>query len=225
MCSVARRGACRRDRSRDRDFAGHIVPVEGSGPCRCWSPRGHSEPGSRRLASAKKRTAALEAELRLIRDACELFDDQTVVSPKADHGRRRTDRAWIFAALGVPGCRCVPLDFPAATAATDVLLSGAVLGLSRPGTDAHHPATGLVTEARGVGMDGRPPVRGSAQFVAVAAAGAAGGATSFHRATPAPPPRKRRAVVRIRSGTPAPESAGKAPVAPGAAWGEPVGGQ
>jgi hypothetical protein len=34
------------------------------------------------LASAKKRIAALEAELKLTRDACELFDAQAVVSPK-----------------------------------------------------------------------------------------------------------------------------------------------
>ncbi|MGY1874474.1 transposase [Nocardia gipuzkoensis] len=34
------------------------------------------------LASAKKRIAALEAELKLTRDACELFDAQAVVCPK-----------------------------------------------------------------------------------------------------------------------------------------------
>lgn len=36
------------------------------------------------LASAKKRSAALEAELKLTRNACELFDDQAVVSPKGE---------------------------------------------------------------------------------------------------------------------------------------------
>ncbi|WP_280352061.1 transposase [Nocardia abscessus] len=35
------------------------------------------------LASAKKRIAALEAELKLTCDDCELFDAQAVVSPKS----------------------------------------------------------------------------------------------------------------------------------------------
>jgi transposase len=34
------------------------------------------------LAAARKRIAALEAELALTRDACELFDEQAVISPK-----------------------------------------------------------------------------------------------------------------------------------------------
>ena len=34
------------------------------------------------LASARARIAALEAELALTRDACALFDDQSVVPPK-----------------------------------------------------------------------------------------------------------------------------------------------
>ena len=34
------------------------------------------------LAAARKRIAALEAELALTRDACELFDEQAVVPPK-----------------------------------------------------------------------------------------------------------------------------------------------
>ncbi|MFI2478457.1 transposase [Nocardia xishanensis] len=38
------------------------------------------------LASAKKRIAALEAELKLTRDACELFNAQAVVSPKGGSG-------------------------------------------------------------------------------------------------------------------------------------------
>jgi transposase-like protein len=36
------------------------------------------------LAAANKRIAALEAELKLTRDACELFDTQAVVSPKGE---------------------------------------------------------------------------------------------------------------------------------------------
>jgi transposase len=41
------------------------------------------------LASARRRIARLEAELVLTRDACALFDDQEVVSPK---GRSRSSR-------------------------------------------------------------------------------------------------------------------------------------
>ena len=36
------------------------------------------------LATAHKRIAALEAELALTRDACELFDEQAVVPQNAD---------------------------------------------------------------------------------------------------------------------------------------------
>ena len=36
------------------------------------------------LAAARKRIAALEAELTLTRDACELFDEQVVVPQNAD---------------------------------------------------------------------------------------------------------------------------------------------
>ena len=41
------------------------------------------------LASARARIAALEAELALTRDACALFDDQSVVPPK---GRSRSSK-------------------------------------------------------------------------------------------------------------------------------------
>jgi len=41
------------------------------------------------LASARSRIAALEAELALTRDACALFDDQSVVPPK---GRSRSSK-------------------------------------------------------------------------------------------------------------------------------------
>ncbi|WP_245568138.1 hypothetical protein [Nocardia jiangxiensis] len=36
------------------------------------------------LASAHRRIAQLEAELKLTRDACELFDEQVVISPKGN---------------------------------------------------------------------------------------------------------------------------------------------
>jgi transposase len=41
------------------------------------------------LASARNRIAALEAELVLTRDACALFDDQSVAAPK---GRSRSPK-------------------------------------------------------------------------------------------------------------------------------------
>lgn len=41
------------------------------------------------LAAARKRIAALEAELALTRDACELFDEKAVISPK---GKSRSSR-------------------------------------------------------------------------------------------------------------------------------------
>ncbi|WP_245402326.1 hypothetical protein [Nocardia albiluteola] len=36
------------------------------------------------LASAHRRIARVEAELKLTRDACELFDEQVVISPKGN---------------------------------------------------------------------------------------------------------------------------------------------
>lgn len=48
------------------------------------------------LASARARIAALEAELALTRDACALFDDQSVVPHKEDRDRRRTDHTRTF---------------------------------------------------------------------------------------------------------------------------------
>ncbi|MEU1525387.1 hypothetical protein ABZ413_24635 [Nocardia rhamnosiphila] len=36
------------------------------------------------LASAHRRIAQLEAELKLTKDACELFDEQVVISPKGN---------------------------------------------------------------------------------------------------------------------------------------------
>ncbi len=47
------------------------------------------------LATARKRIAALEAELALTRDACELFDEQAVVPPK-----------WRVALVGSGGPSC-----------------------------------------------------------------------------------------------------------------------
>ncbi|MGK8505273.1 transposase [Nocardia asiatica] len=73
------------------------------------------------LASAKKRIAALEAELKLTRDACELFDAQAVVSPKGgSRGRRRADRARTFGAVGLSNRWSAQIHLSAAAAAAVV---------------------------------------------------------------------------------------------------------
>jgi hypothetical protein len=48
------------------------------------------------LAAAKRRIAQLEVELTLTRDACALFDEQAVVTPKESRDRRRADRTGAF---------------------------------------------------------------------------------------------------------------------------------
>ena len=62
------------------------------------------------LAAARKRIAALEAELALTRDACELFDEQVVVPPK----RRRA----ITPNTACGGCRASVGESPTQSAST-----------------------------------------------------------------------------------------------------------
>ncbi|WP_254189348.1 hypothetical protein [Nocardia noduli] len=52
------------------------------------------------LASEHRRIVQLEAELKLTRDACELFDEQAVVSPTEICDRRMADREWAFGTSG-----------------------------------------------------------------------------------------------------------------------------
>ena len=54
------------------------------------------------LAAARKRIAALEAELALTRDACELFNDEAVVPPK----RRRAIADGLIARGHSAGSSC-----------------------------------------------------------------------------------------------------------------------
>ncbi|WP_433754642.1 IS3 family transposase [Nocardia sp. CA-135398] len=72
------------------------------------------------LAAANKRIAALEAELKLTRDACELFDAQAVVSPKGESRSTRADRARTFRAVHLPCCWCTQIHISATAAAAAV---------------------------------------------------------------------------------------------------------
>lgn len=62
------------------------------------------------LAVARRRIAQLEEELQLTRDACELFDEQVVVTQKEDRGRRRTDRQRAFEPVVLSDHRAGPVD-------------------------------------------------------------------------------------------------------------------
>ncbi|MGW5105990.1 hypothetical protein [Nocardia sp. NPDC004123] len=53
------------------------------------------------LAAAHKRIAQLESELALTRDACALFDEGVVISPKENRDRRRIDRTRSLESVGV----------------------------------------------------------------------------------------------------------------------------
>lgn len=64
------------------------------------------------LAVAHRRIAQLEAELALTRDACALFNDEEVVSPKEIRDRPRTDRARLLQPVGMPDHRLESVDLP-----------------------------------------------------------------------------------------------------------------
>lgn len=54
------------------------------------------------LASARRRSAQLEAELVLTRDPSALFDERAVIIPKQSRGRRSIDRPSVLQPIGVP---------------------------------------------------------------------------------------------------------------------------
>lgn len=58
------------------------------------------------LREARKRIKELEDELRLVKDACEIFDSLAVVDPKKAGRRDRTRRARPFPTQSHENCWC-----------------------------------------------------------------------------------------------------------------------
>jgi hypothetical protein len=78
---------CRCGRGRDRERSGYLVRWQHHASIDAGVIEGTPNVEADKLAAARKRIAALETELALIRDARGLFNEQAAVPPKCRRDR------------------------------------------------------------------------------------------------------------------------------------------